>query len=424
MIERFRMVPATLGLVAMILLLSLVTGCGSKGGGVERRFLLVGLDGLEWSAVEPLLEQGRLPNLQALMDRGVWCRLRSLEPKRKSPVIWTTMATGKLPDKHGISDYFDPTTKKILTSNVRSARTFWDILGEQGHTVTVIGWLVSWPAEKVNGYMVTDYFRYPPKPNRPLPEKLTYPDELLAEIEPLRVVDKSIADTEVERFFDLANAMSGEEAQRLPVVEMFREMRAIADLEGHIEQFKDFFAADLTFMAVARHLIRERLTDICVVYLRGTDSVSHKFWAAGWPDEVGVEVAETDERVFGETVERYYEYADEMLGELITEFGDDATIMVCSDHGFEGPRSPNERGGIKDHGPLGVFVLAGAGIRTVGEIEETSVRDIAPTVLELFGLPIGDDMDGVVMMEVFEEDYLKEHPVRRIPTHEIWEEEK
>ncbi len=424
MIGRFGTVRATLGLVVVTVLLCLVIGCGSRGEVVERRFLLVGLDGLEWSAVEPLLEEGKLPNLQALMDRGVWCRLRSLEPKRKSPVIWTTMATGKLPDKHGISDYVDPTTKRLFTSNVRSARTFWDLLGERGLAVTVIGWLVSWPAEEVNGYMVTDYFRYPPKPGRALPQKLTYPDELLAEIEPLRVVDETIADSEVERFFDLRNAMSGEEAQRLPVDEMFREMRAISDLEGHIEQFKDFFAADRTFMAVAQHMIREHRTDVCVVYLRGTDSVSHKFWAAGWPDDVGVEVAETDARVFGETVERYYEYADEMLGELVAEFGDNATVMVCSDHGFQGPRSPNERGGIKDHGPLGVFVLAGAGIRSVGEIEETSVRDITPTILELFGLPIGDDMDGVVMTEAFEDDYLMAHPVRRIATYETTEEEK
>ncbi|MCK4511718.1 alkaline phosphatase family protein [bacterium] len=424
MIGRWRIVRATLGLVVVALLLCLVAGCGNRGDVVERRFLLVGLDGLEWSAVEPLLEEGRLPNLQALMNRGVWCRLRSLEPKRKSPVIWTTMATGKLPEKHGISDYVDPTTKKLLTSNVRTARTFWDILGERGLTVTVIGWLVSWPAEEVNGYMVTDYFRYPPKPDRPLPENLTYPDELVAEIEPLRVVDRNIPDSEVERFFDIANAMSGEEAQRLPVDEMFREMRAISDMEGHMEQFKDFFAADRTYMAVAQHLIRKHPTDISVVYLRGTDSVSHKFWAAGWPGDVGVEVAETDTRVFGETVERYYVYADEMLGELIAEFGDDATVMVCSDHGFTGPRSPNERGGIKDHGPLGVFVLAGPGIRSGGEIEETSVRDITPTILELFGLPIGEDMDGVVMVEAFEDDYLSAHPVRQIPTYEISEEEE
>ncbi len=423
MIGRWRIAKATLGLVTVILLLCLVAGCRSRGDVVERRFVLVGLDGLEWSAVEPLLEEGRLPNLEALMNRGVWCRLRSLEPKRKSPVIWTTMSTGKLPDKHGISDYVDPMTKKLFTSNVRTARTFWDILGERGLTVTVIGWLVSWPAEEVNGYMVTDYFRYPPKPDRPLPENLTYPDELLAEIELLRIVDRDIPDSEVERFFDLADAMSGEEAQRLPVEKMFREMRAISEFEGQIERFKDFFAADRTFMAVAQHIIRKHPTDISVVYLRGTDSVSHMFWAAGWPDAVGVEVAETDARVFGETVERYYVYADEMLGELVAEFGDDTTIMVCSDHGFEGPRSPNERGGIKDHGPLGVFVLAGPGVRSVGEIEETSVRDITPTILELFGLPIGVDMDGVVMMDAFEDDYLSAHPVRQIPTYEISEEE-
>ncbi len=410
-------------LIALVALAAVLvaSGCGSGDGTVDRRFLLIGLDGAEWSVVEPLIEQGRLPNIAALMESGVSCKLRSLDPKQKSPVIWTTIGTGKLPAKHSITDYVDPTSKKLLTSNVRTARMFWDILGEHGFTVTVIGWLVSWPAEPVNGTMVTDYFRYRPSEGRRT-DGLTYPEELVAEVEPLRVLGESVTDEEVEHFYDLGNAMTGQEAQRLEVERMFVEMRAISELEAHIRRIKDSYAGDATFMAVAKHLMQRRPTDVSVVYLRGTDSMSHRFWPASFPEQVQIDVPETEIRVFGETMERYYEHADALVGELIEQFGNDATIMLCSDHGFEGPRPGRRRGGINDHGPIGIFVLAGDGVRSGVTIAEHSVRDVTPTILALFGLPVGDDMDGEVMHDAFEDAFLRSHPVRVIPTYEPPEE--
>ncbi|HYW68301.1 MAG TPA: alkaline phosphatase family protein, partial [bacterium] len=207
------------GLLA-VALAAAAAGCGGGAGPVDR-ILMVGIDSADWDVIEPLMAEGKMPNLGALVESGVSCDLHSLEPKQKSPTIWTTIATGKLPEKHGITDYVDSTTKNLMTSNTRTARTFWDILGERGMTVTVIGWLVSWPAEAVNGYMVTDYFRFSPKPDRPLPEHLTYPEELCEEVEPLRVAGEDVTDEELERLIDLEAAMTADEAQRLPVEQMF-----------------------------------------------------------------------------------------------------------------------------------------------------------------------------------------------------------
>jgi len=410
--------------VIFILLLTALlvgSGCSAGGGTAERKLLLIGLDGAEWSVIGPLFEQGRMPHLEALMRSGVSCRLLSLEPKQRSPVIWTTIGTGKLPDKHGITDYVDPTSKRFLTSNVRTARMFWDVLGERGFTVTVIGWLVSWPAEEVYGSMVTDYFRYRPREDLRT-DRLTYPEELADEIGPLRVLSEEIADEEVERFYDLDNAMTGEEAQRLDVDRMFVEMRAINQLESNIHQLKDHYAGDATFVAVAEYLMEARPTEVTVVYLRGIDSMSHRFWPASFPEEVQIDVPETEIRVFGETMERYYEHADALVGDLVERFGDGATVMVCSDHGFEGPRPGRPRGGINDHGPVGVFVASGQGIRSGVKIGEHSVCDVTPTILALYGLPIAEDMDGRVMLDAFEDDFLRAHPIRTIATYELTDE--
>ena len=378
---------------------------------------MVGIDSADWDVIDPLMAEGKMPNLGALMETGVSCDLRSLEPKQKSPTIWTTIATGKLPEKHGFTDFVDPLSKNLMTSNVRTARTFWDILGENGMTVTVVGWLVSWPAEPVNGYMVTDYFRFSPRPDRALPENLTYPDALREEVEPLRVAADDVTDDQMEWFIDLSAAMSAEEAQRLPVEQMFAEMRCINELENKASSLTSIVAGDKTFLSVARHLMKSRPTDVSIVYLRGVDTASHKFWAAGHPGEVGFPVSQTETRVFGGTVARYYEYADEMLGELVAQFGD-GTVIVCSDHGFEGPKPGQLPGGINDHGPTGILVMSGGAFKTGVRIPERSVRDITPTILTLCGLPVGDDMDGSLIEEAFEPAYLLSHTAKRVPTYE------
>ncbi len=403
--------------MSLWLLVCLLAGCG-RDVAADRRLLIVGIDSADWSVVQPLLDEGRLPNLAKLIDGGVSSDLRSLEPAQKSPVIWTTIATGKLPHKHGIGDALGRSGGKIMTSNVRRVRTVWDILGEAGKSVTVIGWLVSWPAEELNGYMVTDYFQFAPKPDRELPEKLTYPDEILDELERLRVTADAVTDEELLRFARFDEALTKEEARGLAVNELFTEMRAINQLDQMIGLLRGFIATDRTFVAVAKHLIDRRPTDVCAVYIRGADSSSHKFWAAAHPDDVRLPVSRTERRVFGRTVERYYEYADEVLGELVHEFGEDGTIMVCSDHGFEGPKPGQPSGGINDHGPVGVLIIAGDGVRKGVRIGESSVSDITPTILALYGLPAADDMDGRAIEEAFEPEFLNRHPVKSVATYE------
>jgi predicted AlkP superfamily phosphohydrolase/phosphomutase len=414
-LNRYLVAIAVVGSAA----LAMFNGCGGAGDRIDTggRMLLVGIDSADWDIIDPLLAQGRLPNLAALIESGVACDFHSLEPKQKSPTIWATIATGKFPSKHGIGDYIDPLSKNLMTSNMRTARSFWDILGDNGVSVTVVGWLVSWPAEPVNGYMVTDYFRYPPKADRPLPEHLTYPEDLLAEVEPFRVVADQVTDEDLDRFIDLDAALTADEAQKLPVEAMFKEMRAINELPRMTSSLQDIVAGDETFLGVTRELMSHHPTDVTVVYLRGVDSASHRFWASAHPGEVGFPVAETDSRVFGQTVTNYYEYADEMLGELVADFGK-GTVIVCSDHGFQGPKPGQQPGGVNDHGPVGILVMSGPAFKDGARIGESSVQDVTPTILALYGLPVGDDMDGSVIKDAFVPEFLNEYPVGHIRTYE------
>ena len=101
--------------------------CSSQAPAPRGKVLLIGLDGAEWDIIDPLVEAGEMPNFARLMENGVYGKLRSLEPAAKSPAIWTTIATGKSPDAHGITTFVDEENGQPLTRNIRRVRALWNI---------------------------------------------------------------------------------------------------------------------------------------------------------------------------------------------------------------------------------------------------------------------------------------------------------
>ena len=70
--------------------------------------LLVGWDAADWKVIKPLLAQGEMPNLAGLIARGVHGNLLTIHPPL-SPMVWTSIATGKRPPRHGIFGFTEPT---------------------------------------------------------------------------------------------------------------------------------------------------------------------------------------------------------------------------------------------------------------------------------------------------------------------------
>lgn len=64
------------------------------------------------------------------------------------------------------------------------------------------------------------------------------------------------------------------------------------------------------------------------------------------------------------------------------------------------------------HRTNGVFVLWGPHARRSPDVQGISIRDIAPTVLHLLGLPVPNDMDGRVAAECLSTEFMASHPVQ------------
>jgi len=95
-----------------------------------------------------MVKDGDLPHLSKLMREGVTFHTETDEPV-VSPVVWSSIASGKVPDKHGIKS-FHGTSASVRTKRV------WDIFEGYGHAVGVMGHFVTWPPRKINGFMIPD----------------------------------------------------------------------------------------------------------------------------------------------------------------------------------------------------------------------------------------------------------------------------
>ena len=188
--------------------------------------------------------------------------------------------------------------------------------------------------------------------------------------------------------------------------------------DKRLSSFAKVLSDNASVHAVATALMEEESWDFTAVYYDGIDHFSHAFMAYHPPKLPWIK--DEDFALFKDVVRGAYRFHDMMLERLLDLAGPETTVILCSDHGFESgsqrPRgTPREPAGPAVwHRQYGIFVMAGPGIQRDERIYGASLIDVAPTVLTLFGLPIGEDMDGRPLLEAFEEV----PPVKTIPSWE------
>src|SRR3954466_5737317 len=129
---------------------------------IAERLLIVGWDAADWKVIDPLLAAGLLPNLQRLVEGGVRANLASLDPKL-SPILWTSVATGKTADKHGVLNFVEPDPSgaglRPVCSTSRRTKALWNILSQSGLRTAVVSWYATHPAEPIRGVVVSNLFQ-------------------------------------------------------------------------------------------------------------------------------------------------------------------------------------------------------------------------------------------------------------------------
>ena len=368
------------------------------------KVLLVGWDAADWKVIEPLLAAGTMPNLAGLMARGVHGNHSTLYPAL-SPTLWTSIATGKRPPKHGVLGFTEPArdgaTVRPVSILSRRTKALWNILAQAGKRSVVVGWWPSFPAEPIPGAMVSNHFQLvPDDPDAALPPLapgVVAPPRVAEEIADLRVRPTEIP-LEVLRMF----------------VPRADEIDQAEDTSLH--DLAKIVAETLSIHAAATDLLEREPWDFAGVYFDTIDHASHRFMRFHPPRQPRVDQREYD--LYRDVIANVYRHHDAMLGRYLELAGADASVIVISDHGFHSDEQrprwiPAEPAGpAAEHRHFGIVVMAGPGLRRGERIHGCSVLDVTPTVLTLFGLAVGDDMDGQPQVQAWAEPPV----VRRIPS--------
>ncbi len=252
-----------------------------------RRVVVIGLDGVPYTFLRRLVDQGRMPQFAHMLAEGAFVRTHSVYPTVSS-AAWATYMTGVNPARHGILGFIDrkPGTYEttIPTARALQAPTLWEILSQAGRRVIVMNVPVTYPPRPVNGLLVGCFLS-------PSLDKATYPPDLAGRLQKLGYrIDA-----------DPWKARQSKE-QALQEVEDVLERRIRAMFELMEKEPWDFFQC----------------------HIMETDRLHHFLW----------EEMEQDHPEYAPRFYAFYQRIDDMLARVRGRLDDDATLLVMSDHGF------------------------------------------------------------------------------------------
>ncbi|MBI4850970.1 MAG: alkaline phosphatase family protein [Acidobacteria bacterium] len=260
---------------------------------VKKRAVIIGLDGATFDIIDPMIAQGRLPNLQRLIEGGVSGALRSTLHPNSFPG-WSSCTTGTSEGMHGV---YSPFIKvpgayefRAMSGLDIQTKTIWEILSDRGRSVGVVNVPTTYPTVPVNGFLVTGML------TPSLESQFTHPPELKSEL--LQAVDDYIIEPK-------RNNNKEEKAE---------EFRLCLDAR---QRALDFLLPkyDLDFLMVVFSIL---------------DRTQHDFWA----DMDTTHHKHNPETKHKNFIFEMYEKADKALGRLLKHIPEKTPILVCSDHGF------------------------------------------------------------------------------------------
>jgi len=394
-LSRRRVLPLVLGAAALFAIVLAVAPRLSRPAAVRApdfavvptglRVRVLAIDGLERQLLEQLVGRGELPAIAALLAKGAHARLRA-EPERVPVIVWTTIATGRGPEAHGIlsadtrrltglrtpvsldaeagpfasalgraTDLLRITRAQPATAALRSVKAFWNVASEKGLRVGVVNWWASWPADAVNGWLVSDRAAFKLEKGG-ASDREVYPPEAFEGLRPL---------------LDLSEP---ERARRL----------------------------DRFHLAAARRLRASAPVDLEAVYLPGLDILTMQQLG----DAPASDLAVLDAKLGA--VREQYRFVDRLVGEEVASLGTNDVLLLVGDPGrlARGAAQPAQ----------GLLVLTGPAIAP-GDLDAVSERDVAPTVLHLLGMPKSRELEGRVLEAALSEAFRREHPLRSVDTY-------
>jgi predicted AlkP superfamily phosphohydrolase/phosphomutase len=277
--------------------------------------IIFGLDGATFTVLDDLVARGIMPNLGKFQCEGARGILMSTVPPL-TPLAWSSLVTGRTPGQHGVLgfvQYADPdtTSVQLVSSRQFTAETIWSMVNRQGKRAGSLNFVAHQPAPRIDGWVIPGWVSWR------WMKRLSHPADVIEHLK------QQLPGFDVKKL-----AIDFEEERKSVVGARMDDYRSWIHL--HIEREKQWFA-------VLRHLMRKDPADLVGMVFDGVDKLQHLLWYYLDPR---ITPDQSDEEYFRirEMAWDYFRTVDELLGDVVQLYGDSATILICSDHGFTATR--------------------------------------------------------------------------------------
>ncbi len=273
--------------------------------------VVIGVDAATWDVLDPLLAAGKLPNIARLINDGASGRIKSLI-RYPSPALWTSISTGKLPEKHGVTDFYNATRHNIRCSTV------FEILDQGRGDVGYFRWFATWPADKGAKFSVPSAVARTPETH---PANLGFLNQLL---QPSGARSYFIGGWQY--------LLHGARLKTLTraITEIIYEI--IVNPEQCDWHYRRRLIEAAIYGDVFNYLLREYKPQFAAILFFHADDLSHRYWKYREPQSFR-EVSEGEISKYGKVIEEAYIETDTAIGGILKSIPDDATVIVISDHG-------------------------------------------------------------------------------------------
>ncbi len=356
---------------------------------LDKKITIIGLDGLSFDVMIPLINEEKLPNFAWLMEEGSWGKLENFSPTE--PVIHrTSFGSGKLPSKHrqlslyryrvlNSKQQFEVSPRfiffgQLLRTNLLTryktippfySKDIWTIFKDNKTSHHVKDW---------------PYYRKMPDPT-----------------------------PRAETRFNL----------------IFEDLKS--DNSSIFSKVRRAFFSDFEYEDQVMQVKTGTQPQIVYFMLNGLNEVERYFYKYTFPDLFG-NIEQDEINRYSSVIERYYQFYDDIIGRYLASRKEDELLVVYSPHGIEPLPlwkrvrewllGKAEISAYHELAPDGVVFFYGKEIWRGRYIEQMRLIDIAPTLLHFLGLPIGKDMDGIVYSSIFREEFKLKNPVLYISSYE------
>jgi len=266
---------------------------------MERKILIVGLDGATFDVINPLVKEGIMPNIASLIEQGASGPMTSTIPPISGPA-WLSLATGMKPDRTAIYDFNYKRGDSYKLQGISSAdfkgRAVWDYLSAKEKRVGILNYPLCMPPYEVNGFLTAGI-------GASSDRQYTFPATLKKE---------------------LNDAAGGEYRLYIPY---------------HDARYDDteLFLSELKKVLHKQVRVANKNWDLFWLVISGTDWLQHIMWHH-IDESHPLNQGDNSKKIHARFKE-IWGIIDGAIGEFKNIVGQDTNLVVLSDHGF----GPNDQ---------------------------------------------------------------------------------